>query len=311
MENKSSELLNKKISIGLSLSMSLDEYKKILEKYREYLHSIYFSPPIDGKFHSRAEITEQFKDIENVKKFYKIIELMRDNDILLDCVINRPSISSDDVLSSIDCIKGLNVDQITCLNRHIDVIDEYFPNKQKIFSYNNDFHIKDLKHITNKFSTIVVGKYLLRNPDMLKEIYDKGFNLKLLVNNGCSFNCKGCKNGNRQCQSTFLDNLENNSLNYLFALQSFYPFELHELLSSIDIPIESIKISNRTDGYTYLDKCLESYIYNIDTDKYLEDGLKNYRLWSRLAAFYPYFNELDNKEIKCIKTKSLRSDKDV
>ena len=146
---------------------------------------------------------------------------------------------------------------------------------------------------------------------MLKEIYDKGFNLKLLVNNGCSFNCKGCKNGNRQCQSTFLDNLENNSLNYLFALQSFYPFELHELLSSIDIPIESIKISNRTDGYTYLDKCLESYIYNIDTDKYLEDGLKNYRLWSRLAAFYPYFNELDNKEIKCIKTKSLRSDKDV
>ena len=41
------------------------------------------------------------------------------------------------------------------------------------------------------------------------------------------------------------------------------------------------------------------------------DGLKNYRLWSRLAAFYPYFNELDNKEIKCIKTKSLRSDKDV
>lgn len=311
MEKKFNELLNKKISMGLSLSMSLDEYKMLLEKYGDYLHSIYFSPPIDGKFHSRIEVAEQFKNEENIKKFYKIIELMRNNNILLDCVINRPSISDDDVLSSIDCIKELNVDQITCLNRHIDIIDTYFPDKQKIFSYNNDFHINDLKHITDKFSTIVVGKYLLRNPDMLKEIYDKGFNLKLLVNNGCSFNCKGCRNGSRQCKSTFLNNLENNSLNYLFALQSFYPFELYELLSSIEFPIESIKISNRTDGYTYLDRCLESYIYNVDTDNYIKDDIKNYRLWSRLATFYPYFNELDNEEIKKIKIKSLRSDINV
>lgn len=311
METKSNEFLNKKISIGLSLSMSLDEYKKILEDYKEYLHSIYFSPPLDSRYHSRSQIVEEFKDVDNIKKFYKILELMRNNNILLDCVINRPSISSDDVLSSIPTIKELDVDQITCLNRHIDIIDEYFPDKQKIFSYNNDFHIKDLKFITNKFSTIVVGKYLLRNPEMLKEIYDKGFNIKLLVNNGCSYNCKGCKSGNRQCQSTFLNNLENNSLNYLFALQSFYPFELHELLSNLDVPIESIKISNRTDGYIYLDKCLESYINNSDTNKYLIDDIKNYRLWSRLASFYPYFNELDNEEIIRIKTKSLRSDQNV
>ena len=40
---------------------------------------------------------------------------------------------------------------------------------------------------------------------------------------------------------------------------------LDMLLNSITFPIESIKISNRTDNYNYLDKCIESYVFNRDT----------------------------------------------
>lgn len=299
------EYLKNKISIGLSLDMSLKDYKRIFEKYRGYIHSIYFSPPLNGKYHSRKQITEQFLDERNVKKFYEIIDLAKEEGILLDCVLNRPTISTELVEGAFDCIRELDVDQITCLARHIAIIDEAFPDVEKIYSYNNDFNIKQLPTVPSEFSTIVVGKYFLRSTEYLTRIRDAGFKLKLLVNNGCSYNCQGCGKGNRECQKTFFENLEKYGLNYLYALQSFYPQELQELLDKVDIPVESIKISNRTDGATYLDKCLDSYINLTDPKTYIEERPANFRLWSRLGWFNPYLKELDNNEIIKIKQKGF------
>ncbi|MBR6949089.1 MAG: hypothetical protein IKH54_02775 [Bacilli bacterium] len=293
------KLLNK-FSIGLSLDISIEEYKQIIYKYKDYIHSIYFSPPINSKFQSRKSIHEQFENKENVTKFYEILKLFRENNILLDCVLNRPSLSSEDIKENIKVVKDINPDIITCLKNHIDIVKDSFSNKEIIYSFNNNFEIGDLKNISKKFDTIVLGKYFLRSPKLIKKVYDSGFKIKLLVNNGCSYNCGGCKNGYENCIETFCKNLDYHTVNYLYALQSFYPYELDRLLDKVEVPIDTIKISNRTDGYEYLDKCLNSYINDLTEDIRFKK-ISDVRLYSRLSCFNKYFDELNSKEINSIK----------
>ena len=306
MESCENSLLKNKISIGLSLDMSVEEYLDIFDKYEGYIHSLYFSPPLSGKYHSRQLIEQQFEDPQVVERFYKILELSKAKGILLDCVLNRPSISDADVKRAVEYLKGIDVDQITCLQKDIDVIHEEFFEKELIYSYNNDLTPEKIETISSKFTSVVVGKYFLRSPKLLKRICDDGFKLKLLVNNGCSFNCKGCQSGTMQCKETFDKNISKHDLNYLYALQSLYPNERLELLSYINLPIESIKISNRTDGYEYLDKCLDSYINMVDPQCFINEKTSNFRLWSRLGWFNSLFDCLDNKEIVKIKQKGFK-----
>ena len=295
-------ILHNKISIGLSLGMSIDEYKEILIKYKEYIQSIYFSPPFDDKFHSRYKICEEFSNPENVKKFYKILDLFRSEGILLDCVLNRPSLNNQTIIENIDSIKELYPDQITCLDRHIELVDKEFPNTEKIYSYNNDFTMEKLPTISHHFNTVVIGKYFLRNPQLLEKIYKSDFELKLLVNNACSYNCGGCQLGQRHCENVFRHNLHKNSPEYMYALLSFYPYELYNLLNKLNIPIKSIKISNRTSGYEYLDKCLYAYI-NYKTEELYQQNksVMDYRLYARQANFIPFLEQFDDQKIMTLK----------
>lgn len=297
--------LENKLSIGLSLSLSLEEYKVLFEKYKYYIHDIYFSPPLGDKYHSRGRISKQFMDKKNIEKFYQILELAKENDIKLDCVLNRPMISFEMVAKALEYLKNFPVDQITCLSRHVDMVNQAFPEIPLIYSFNNDFSIQDLDKVSKKFSTIVVGKSLLRSREQLRMIYESGFHIKLLVNNGCSFNCKGCQSGKNECYRTFMCNLEKYGIQYLYALQSFYPFELDMLLTGIDFPIESIKISNRTDGYDYLERCIESYVELKEPSDYTKEDPVNFRLWARTGNFNGYLEQLDQDEIIKIKTKKL------
>ena len=121
-----SELLKNKLSIGLSLDISLEEYKILFEKYKFYIHDIYFSLPLGDKYHSRSKIAKQFLDKENINKFYDILELARSYGIKLDCVLKRPTHTSNMIEGSLEYISNLNVDQITCLDCHIDVLKERF-----------------------------------------------------------------------------------------------------------------------------------------------------------------------------------------
>jgi len=295
MKNK--ELLKKKISIGLSLEMSLDEYIFVFEKYKDYIKSIYFSPPLGEMYHSRKLIATQFEDPIIVEKFYEILKLARKYNIKLDCVLNKPRLEEKYVINSLDAIDKLDVDQITCLERHADILSKHFPEKKLIYSYNNDFKIKKLESIPKEFSTIVVGKYYLRNTELLNKIKSQGFDVKLLVNNGCSYNCEGCAKGTRKCINTFKSNLETKTPEELYALQSFYPNELNNLLNQMQFEPESIKISNRTDGYQYLDMCLDSYINEISPKEFISKNNKNYRLYCRLAPFNDYHKSMDETKI--------------
>lgn len=302
--DKKNKYLKDKISIGLSLEITPEQYQELFKKYQDYLHSLYFSPPLNGKYHSRTKISEQFSNPENIKRFYEILELAKQNGILLDCVLNRPTIREQDVEQALPFIEQIGADQITCLQKHIDIVASTFPTKEKIYSYNNDLTPRDIPNISPKFSTVVVAKSFLRDKELLKQIAERGFKLKPLVNNGCSYNCGGCQAGNRQCQATFDRNYEKSGANYLYALQSFYPDEVERLLSMMEeeqIPLESVKISNRTDGYVYLDNCLTSYIEQRDPSTYTSENISNYRLWLRLGAFNSHLTELDQEQIKTFK----------
>lgn len=300
------ERLKNKFSIGLSLDITLDEYKALLDKYGEYIDSIYFSLPLGKEFQSRDLIQEEFQDLEKLKRFYKVLEFFAINKINLDCVFNKTSLTEDKILLGLNFLKNnMPVNQITCFNEHVDIVDDFFPDIEKIYSFNNNLMPEKINSISKKFDTVVVGKSFLRDYDSIEEVYSNGFDVKVLINNGCSFNCAGCKGGSVLCEETFKRNLAKTDATSLYALQSFYPFELKELLEQVNCPIKYIKISNRTSGYKYLDMCLESYIHQIDPSYYLDKGCVNYRLWSRLAHFNKLLKELNEEEIISQKKKLL------
>ena len=166
--------------------------------------------------------------------------------------------------------------------------------------------MKKLENISRSFSTIVVGKYFLRIPHYLEAIHDNGFEVKLLVNNGCSYNCMGCGKGTRNCSRTFEHNLKNMSAEELYAMQSFYPYELNELLSKLSYEPESIKISNRTDGYEYLDMCLDSYINEIPPEEYISMNPRNYRLYNRLGCFSGLLENIDKEHVMQYKKRGFK-----
>lgn len=305
------ERLKSKLSIGISMDIEVDQYKDLLEDYSYYLDSVYFSPPLGNKFHTREKIAKQLSDKDNVIKLYKIIDLFYKHNIKIDCVLNRPSLKENDIIKALKFIRNeMPVDQITCLDRNIEIINEFFPNIDKIYSYNNDLTVKKIPTINKSFSTVVAGKFFLRDENSLKKIVDNGFKVKLLVNNGCSFNCYGCQKGNRLCEEVFNNNLRYKTIEELYALQSFFPNELDSLLLSHGHLIDTIKISNRTSDYAYLKNCLKSYINVEDVDPYIMQDFNNYRLWLRLGWFSDKLSILNLDKVKQEKAK-LMVKKDV
>jgi len=294
-----------KFSIGLSLDITLNEYQMMIQMYKEYINSIYFSLPLGDKFHSRRNISESFKDKAKIELFYKVLELFMDNDIKLDCVFNTPKLSEEELYYALLYLKNnIDIDQITCLQKDIKIISEMFPNTEKIFSYNNNLKPQNIDSISSLFDTVVLGRQFLRDYKLVRDVYNNGFDIKILVNNGCSFNCGGC-HSNLKCKDVFNNNLKNMSIDELYALQSFYPFELKEFINRVDIPIKYIKISNRTSGYRYIRRCLDSYIYNMDPSVFIMQDSDSYRLWGRQANFNPYLDSLNEDNILEEKLKLL------
>ena len=113
-----------------------------------------------------------------------------------------------------------------------------------VYSFNN-FYNKE--KIPEYFSTVVLGKQYLRNFKEINHLIKDGRKIKLLLNNGCSFNCGTCRNGTEQCFETVKNNLVNNSLDDLFAIQTIFPWELYEITKRVeDYSKLFFKISNRT-----------------------------------------------------------------
>ena len=290
--------LFKKFSFGLSLQISIDEYKKIINNYGDFINSVYFSLPLGKAFHTRIKVVEEYEDKKAKKKLFEILKLLKEYDIKLEVVINQYEITEIQLLKAIKYInQNIDFDSICTLDEYLPVLYKNYPNAYLISSFNNlKLSANDIKKTSDKYKQIVVGKNFMRNIDLLKLIKVEGFDSKLLLNNGCSFNCASCRGGAKQCIDVFEKNVEEIGVQKLYAMQSFFPSELHRLLNKIEV--DELKISNRPCSYEYLNNCLDSYINN--NESYI-DNIKNYHLWGRLGQFTPFYKDFDYNTIKKIK----------
>lgn len=302
MKEKKSEIYEKNFSFGISLNIELDDYEKIIRRYRKYISSVYFSLPLGEEFHTREAVIEEYSQKGAIEKFRNILILFKENDIKLEVVFNQYGISRQKMIDALKYIKNMPIDSICTLDEYVDIIREYYPSIYLVSSFNNDNKICiDTKR--NMYNQIVIGRRYLRDIETIKMIKKNGIDIKLLLNNGCSFNCGTCRMGKQKCREIFEKNLEKFTIEELFALQSFFPFELDVLNSKLGFEyINEFKISNRPCTYEYLDNCLDSYIYGHNKEeKYIKKSKMNYRLWGRLGHFNSYLEVMDIKNVKRIK----------
>ena len=298
-----------KFSFGIDLNISINDYKKIIEKYKDYLSSVYFSLPFGERFHTRRLMIEEYKQKNAIEKLKEILMLFRNNNIKLEAVINQYNIKEDELKEALYKLDNyIKVDTICCLDEYIDIINEHYNNDMYLISsFNNrTIHEDSIYNINNKYDMIVLGREFLREPDLIKKVKRRGFDIKLLINNGCSFNCRTCRYGGEECVQVFKSNLKKFNIEELYAMQSFFPWELYRLMESFkdENIINEIKISSRPSTFEYLNDCLKSYIFDEDEKIYIVKNEKKYHLYGRQANLIPYYNYLNIDNVERIK-KSL------
>ena len=300
---------NNKFSFGISLEMSLDEYEKIIQDYLPYLSSVYFSLPYGDEFHTRDKVKEEYSKCNAKEKLAEILNLFKKYNIKLEAVINQYNIELDKIKEALNKLdKIITIDSVCCLDEYYDIINEYYDgNMYMISSFNNiplhKGNFRSRLSTLEKYDMLVLSKEWMRDIKLLEDIkYNYGFDLKLLINNGCSFNCMSCRAGNNNCKKVFMENLKKYTPEELYAIQSFFPWELKKFFERVnDELITEIKISNRPSTYDYINNCLKSYIFCEKEEKYISKSNKYYHLWGRQANLNPYYDEFDINRINKVK----------
>lgn len=258
------------------------------------------------EFHTREGVKREYNQKGALNKLICILNLFKSKGVKLEAVVNQYHIDIfklEKALYDLDDI--IKVDSICCLDEYLEIIYNHYGGKMYLVSsFNNKpIYENNLEKISNNYNMLVLSKKFMRRPEAIKKIKQEGFDIKLLVNNGCSFNCLTCRGGQNNCRRTFRENLKKYNPQELYAMQSFFPWELKELSERIghNNVIDEIKLSSRPCTYQYLNNCLKSYIYNEDVDKYIEKDYHNYHLWGRQANLIPYFKNFNLIKIEDIK----------
>lgn len=304
----------KKYSIGLSTDISINEYEKLLNRYGNYIDYIYFSVPLSDKFQSRKNLYTNLS-IEKATYFLReVIDLFKLYHVKIELALNTYRLTKKDIELARNYVEHSlkrMPDAIVSNYSIINEINVLFPNVYNIVSFNSCIKNElDLKRIPTIYDEIVLGSSSIRNYYFWEKVHDYNFKCRLLLNNGCSFNCSSCANAN-QCYNIFNRNMKRYSVDYLYALQSLYPSEVKKYISTNPY-IDGYKISNRNCSFVYLDKCLNGYI---NGDNKIDDGIEHFYYWARLGHFGKYKHTFDEKKIsyfkKIIWENLLDSNKDL
>lgn len=290
----------KKYSIGLSTDITITEYQKLLVQYGDYIDYIYFSVPISDKFQSRKNIYTNFSMEKATFFLREVIDLFKLYNVKIELALNTYQITPEDiklVSNYVEHSLKRMPDAIVSNYSLINKINIFFPNVYNIVSFNSCIKKElDLMHISNIYDEIVLGSSSIRNYYFWKKVHDYNFKCRLLLNNGCSFNCGSCANSNK-CFDVFNQNVKRYSIDYLYALQSLYPSEVKKYISTNPY-IDGYKISNRNCSFVYLKKCLDGYI---NGDDKINDGTEHFYYWARLSHFSKYKHTLNEKKINYFK----------
>lgn len=298
----------KKFNIGLTLNTNLKEFEEFLKKYHGYIRSFYFSPPINKYFHTRKKVAYAFMLPGKKKLFWQMLELIKSYGVELELLLNTLVLDDELIEQAADLMqeKGVTVDSVCFLTRYYDSAVKYFPSAKRILSFNNGFMTeKAIDSAIEKFEfdAMVLGSAFIRDNELFGRLRDKGIEVYLLLNNGCSFNCGTCNNVSSDCKKSFENNLKKHSAEYLYALQSIFPYELAEGI--IDTTrVTCLKISNRCSDIRFVSEAMDSYINN-EVAYYVGKSKNSYAYWGRAGFFWKYFRKFNLDSVEKIKKEIL------
>lgn len=296
------ERLRKRFSIGLCLSEDSQKSVDFFCKYQNWLDSVYFSLPLGKKFYSRTELSREYDAIGANEKLCHLIKVLKEFHIKSEVAINMYGLSEFDIEKAIDYMKSNQIfpDEIVCLDEYGAQLKSAFPTCELKYSFNNP------NPPTAQFDTIVVGKEYLRDEALRHQVIDAGSNLVLLLNNGCSFNCHYPCGDSNFCGAILECNLKKYNIDEIYAVQSFFPFELKKLLDEDPYsPQYRFKLSNRPLGIDFSARVMDSYCQlNHYTEDYLIQSCnENYGLYCVMYELFKRKDELNYDRIIDYKNK--------
>lgn len=311
-----SNWLYKRLSIGISFGyITADELIKIIDKYSEFIHDVYFSPTESIRLQTRLNIYNFAKTTNDERLFEldKVILFAKRKDIKTSLVLNA-SMSSPEYMMEIlvNYQKRYSIDSITTTRPVAELIRKSSILLPIICSYNEGIStLNDLSTVIKSklFDSIVLGNSFIRNFNAFSYTKEQGLSTILLVNNGCSFGCSNfCRaNDNDFCKNLFEKRLKDcGSVSKLYALQSLFPEELFQHYNN-NPNIDVYKLSSRPISFNEYDDLLNSYTSG-DSISFINKTSRNYHLYARLGYFVNYYTQFNYKMIQMQKQQIWKDD---
>ena len=304
------KLKKKSISIGLNPKFDFQDFCYILNKYNDYIDSIYTSPPLN--LPSQHSITSRhFLEELAGTTFYQnyindICKYCRDNNIKVDMAINGLALVEDDLEIIIEYLIKQHPEEITLLSKYANFFDIYYPEKTfYVYSYNSPRPIQ--KDFNKTFwDSFAVSNEFFWNKSIWPPI-DK--ELRLILNTGCPAGGPPCLN------TTNITSCKNNCITRYTNAAQFLAYHAW-FGTDIDLfeknnPNQKIKYKlttrNRMCDLNSLDWYLYCLINNIDIQNIkLQENTYNSYIWFCFAPFWI----LHQKEVTEMDINSLRVEKE-
>lgn len=294
------EAFQKKFVVGLNLDADDSSLRAFLDDYGHYIDTVYFSLPLGRRFYTRDALANEFDSRDPDSQLAKALSAVKSYGINVEVTLNTVGLIERDLEKACSYIhdSGIALDGIVCLRDYGKYLRRRFPESRLVLSFNE----KHISEFPEEFDGVVFGKEYLRCSWMRHGIIDQGLKLVLLINAGCSWNCKsGCGDG-EYCKQILERNLMHETLNQLYAKQSFFPSELHSLMEKDARSGEYLfKISNRPLGLAFTTYVLDAYINLRQISEDIERSTDYYGPFCLMRQLLLRRDELDLKTVLKIK----------
>ena len=303
---------DKKYSVGISLLCDEEYYENIFSKYNSKIDYVYFSPNLGTKFQSRLIIQKCF-EYGFEKRLINILNIAKKYNIKIELAINSDKkLNKKDVeLAYLWCLNN-NVmpNSIVTFNELIHYTKLLFGDSvHYICSYNENLRkYEDLYNVSELFDEVVLGNNFIRDTTAFSILKERGFKIRVLLNNGCSHNCLWCSTGGSiHCDTVFENNLKKHSIEELIAIQSVFPYEIKEFYEKTGL-VDSYKISNRSVHKEFFDNILKVYFDNNFDLNSVNDIYSTFILFNISTYFKKNFSNIDINKIIYIKNTLIKEE---